>query len=65
VSRTVVQVTLRWHMQLGNIVIPKSTNRDRMAENLAIFDFELNLQQMTRVSGVIGTRLGPDPDQFD
>jgi 2,5-diketo-D-gluconate reductase A len=66
VGRTPAQVTLRWHVQRGDIVFPKSVTRSRIEENCAIFDFELDEQQMATISGLDrGERTGPDPDDFD
>jgi 2,5-diketo-D-gluconate reductase A len=68
VGRTPSQVTLRWHVQRGDIVFPKSMHRERMEENFAIFDFELTEQQMDQISsldrGEAG-RTGPNPNTFD
>lgn len=64
-SRTPAQVVLRWHVQRHSIVFPKSVNPKRMAENFAIFDFELSEADMTRISGMNrNERTGPDPDTF-
>lgn len=66
VGRTVSQVVLRWVLQRGDIVFPKSSNPTRMQENLELFDFELTDEQMASVSALHnGTRSGPDPDVFD
>jgi diketogulonate reductase-like aldo/keto reductase len=52
-SKTGAQVVLRWHVQQpGTIAIPKSGNQGRIAENLNIFDFELSLAEMQRISGL-------------
>jgi len=60
------QVVLRWHLQLDNVVIPKSTTPSRIRENIAVFDFELTDAEMTVLGGLTaGTRLGPDPDGLD
>jgi 2,5-diketo-D-gluconate reductase A len=65
-GRTPAQVTLRWHVQRGDVVFPKSVRRSRMAENFAIFDFELDEQQMRTISGLNrDERTGPDPDEFN
>jgi 2,5-diketo-D-gluconate reductase A len=68
VGRTPAQAVLRWHVQRGDIVFPKSTTPSRMAENFAIFDFELSDEQVAALSaldrGEAG-RTGPDPDTFD
>ncbi|MFE3274129.1 aldo/keto reductase [Nocardia sp. NPDC059239] len=65
-GRTPAQIILRWHMQLGNVAIPKSTMPSRMAENLAVFDFELSGREMTQIVGIDkGARQGADPNTFD
>ena len=65
-GRTPAQVVLRWHVQRGSIVFPKSVNPKRMAENFALFDFELPAADLERLSGLDrGERTGPDPDTFD
>jgi 2,5-diketo-D-gluconate reductase A len=59
-------VVLRWHVQRGDIVFPKSVKRERMAENFAIFDFELGESAMAALSGLDrGERTGPNPDEFN
>ncbi|SUA76250.1 Uncharacterized oxidoreductase MSMEG_2408 [Nocardia otitidiscaviarum] len=64
-GRTPAQVILRWHLQLGNIAIPKSVTPTRIAENFAVFDFELTNDQMSRISTLDkGSRVGPDPETF-
>ena len=66
VGRTPAQVTLRWHVQRGDIVFPKSVKRERMEENFAIFDFELDESAMAALSGLDrGERTGPNPDEFN
>ena len=66
VGRTVSQVVLRWVLQRGDIVFPKSSSPERMRENLALFDFELSDEQLASISALHnGTRSGPDPDVFD
>lgn len=66
VGRTVSQVVLRWTLQRGDIVFPKSSDPARMRENLDVVDFELTDEQMTAISALhTGTRSGPDPDVFD
>lgn len=67
-GRTPSQVTLRWHVQRGDIVFPKTTHRARMEENFALFDFELSAADMTAIDGLDrgpAGRRGPDPDVFD
>ncbi len=68
VRRTPAQVTLRWHVQRGDIVFPKSSTPERMAENLALFDFELDdeaIQAITALDRGEEGRTGPNPDTFD
>jgi 2,5-diketo-D-gluconate reductase A len=65
-DRTPAQVVLRWHIQLGNVVIPKSVTPARIRENLDVFDFELTDTEMGRIADLdCGRRLGPDPRTFD
>jgi 2,5-diketo-D-gluconate reductase A len=65
-GRTPAQVLIRWHIQLGNIVIPKSVNPSRIASNLDVFDFGLSANEMATISSLDdGTRLGPDPRTFN
>jgi 2,5-diketo-D-gluconate reductase A len=67
-GRTPAQVVLRWHIQRGSIVFPKSTTPSRMEENFALFDFELGADDVERVDsldkGEAG-RNGPHPNRFD
>jgi 2,5-diketo-D-gluconate reductase A len=64
-GKTPAQVVLRWHVQLGNIVFPKSMRPARMRENIDVYDFELSDADMQAVSALdTGTRMGPDPDEF-
>jgi 2,5-diketo-D-gluconate reductase A len=64
-ERTPAQVVLRWHLQLGNVVIPKSATPSRIEENFQVFDFELSGLEMGRLSELDrGERTGPDPDTF-
>ncbi|MFD0684815.1 aldo/keto reductase [Actinomadura fibrosa] len=65
-GRTPAQIALRWHLQIGNIVIPKSVTPSRIAENIAVFDFELTGEEMAALGELDrGTRFGPDPATFD
>ncbi|MBD0696153.1 aldo/keto reductase [Streptomyces sp. CBMA123] len=65
-GKSPAQVVLRWHLQLGTIVIPKSVTPARIRENLDVLDFELTEQDMTAIaSGDRELRTGPDPDQFN
>ncbi|MBK9158502.1 MAG: aldo/keto reductase [Micropruina sp.] len=65
VGRTPAQTVLRWHVQAGRIVFPKSQNPARLAENLDLFDFELTPAQMASLDALDrGHRTGPDPAAF-
>jgi 2,5-diketo-D-gluconate reductase A len=64
-GKTVSQVIIRWHLQLGNLVIPKTTHRERLVENFSVFDFTLSDQQMSAIETLDeGLRMGPNPDEF-
>jgi 2,5-diketo-D-gluconate reductase A len=64
-GRSPAQIVLRWHIQLGNIVFPKSVTPERIRENIDVFDFELTADDMSVVDSLdTGTRKGPDPDRF-
>jgi 2,5-diketo-D-gluconate reductase A len=66
VGKTPAQVTLRWHIQRGDIVFPKSVTRSRVEENFDIFDFELDEPAMTAISALNrDQRTGPNPDEFN
>lgn len=63
-GRTPAQVMLRWHIQQGRQVIPKSIHRERITQNFDIFDFELSSAEVTAIDALDkGVRGGPDPDQ--
>jgi len=65
VGKTPAQVTLRWHVQRGDVVFPKSVTRGRVEENFAIFDFELDESAMSAITALNrDERTGPDPDQL-
>ncbi|MBT2449028.1 aldo/keto reductase [Streptomyces sp. ISL-43] len=68
-GRSAAQVVLRWHLQLGNIVIPKSVTPSRIRENLDVFGFELDATDIAALdalgAGASGRRIGPDPAEFD
>jgi len=64
-DRTPAQAILRWHLQLGNVVIPKSVTPKRIRENFELFDFELSEDDMTEIAALdVGQRIGPDPASF-
>ena len=59
-------MVLRWHVQRGDIVFPKSVTPSRMQENFEIFDFELGAADMDAITALNrNERTGPDPDTFD
>lgn len=65
-GKTPAQVMLRWHLQQGRSVIPKSTNPQRIAQNIDAFDFELGTDELANIDGLDrGVRGGPDPDEVD
>jgi 2,5-diketo-D-gluconate reductase A len=67
-GKTPAQVTLRWHVERGDIVFPKSVNEQRMRENFEIFDFSLTPDEVAAISGLDkgeDGRTGPNPDTFD
>ena len=51
-DKSATQVVLRWHIQLGLVVIPRSSNPGRIAENIEVFDFELSNEEMTTITGL-------------
>jgi 2,5-diketo-D-gluconate reductase A len=67
-GKTPAQVTLRWHLERGDVVFPKSVDRGRMEENFALFDFELTADEVAAISALDkgeSGRTGPNPDTFD
>ena len=65
-DRSPAQVVLRWHVQRGDIVFPKSVTPARIAENFELFDFEITRDDMTAITALNrDERTGPDPDVFD
>ena len=66
VGKSAAQVTLRWHIQRGDIVFPKSITRSRVEENLALFDFELTDADLVAIASLNrDERTGPNPDKFN
>ena len=63
-DRTPAQVVLRWGIQRGTAIVPKTTRSDRLAENLSIFDFELTRDEMSILSGLNRNRRFNDPGDF-
>jgi len=59
------QVVIRWHLQIGNVVIPKSVTPARIEQNIDVFDFQLTAADMEAIEALdAGERIGPDPDTF-
>jgi 2,5-diketo-D-gluconate reductase A len=66
VGKSTAQVTLRWHIQRGDIVFPKSVTRSRVEENFALFDFELTDADVAAITALNkDERTGPNPDEFN
>lgn len=65
-GKSPAQVVLRWHVQLGHMVIPKSATPERIKSNIDVFDFELSAEEMKAIAGLdAGKRMGPHPDEFN
>ncbi|MET8328618.1 aldo/keto reductase [Streptomyces sp. NPDC005181] len=65
-GRTPAQAVLRWHLQTGNVVIPKSVTPSRIAENIDVFGFELDADDLAAFAALDeGKRLGPNPGEFN
>jgi diketogulonate reductase-like aldo/keto reductase len=64
-SKTPAQVMLRWHLQQGRSVIPKSTKPERIAENIDVFDFEVSTEELAAIDALdTGQRGGPEPESI-
>ncbi len=64
-AKTLAQVIIRWHLQIGNLVIPKTTHVDRLLENISVFDFDLDNDDMVAIAELEnGHRIGPNPNEF-
>jgi 2,5-diketo-D-gluconate reductase A len=64
-GKSPAQAIIRWHLQLGNVVIPKSVTPERIEENFDVFDFELSPEEMESIRELdAGKRIGPDPETF-
>jgi 2,5-diketo-D-gluconate reductase A len=64
-DKTSAQVILRWHLQLGNVAIPKSVTPERIEQNIDVLDFELTHDEACRIAALdSGERIGPHPDSF-
>jgi diketogulonate reductase-like aldo/keto reductase len=65
-GKTPAQIVIRWHLELGNVVIPKSVTPSRIAENFDVFDFDLDAEDVEEISALNrDERTGPDPDRFN
>ena len=61
-AKTPAQLVIRWHIQGGNIVVPKTSNALRMVENIDVGNFELSIEDMALIATVPEQRLGPHPE---
>lgn len=65
-GKTSAQVIIRWHIELGNLVIPKTANPERLMENISVFDFNLDGEDMASIETLnSGYRTGPNPEEFN
>lgn len=65
-DKTPTQVVVRWHIELGNLVIPKTANPARLLENISVFDFTLDAEDMAAIATLdTGLRTGPNPEEFN
>ncbi|SQI98287.1 methylglyoxal reductase [Klebsiella oxytoca] len=64
-GKTPAQIVIRWHLDSGLVVIPKSVTPSRIAENFNVWDFRLDKDELSEITKLDkNKRLGPDPDQF-
>jgi 2,5-diketo-D-gluconate reductase A len=64
-GKSPAQVMIRWHIELGNVVLPKSVTPDRIRQNIEVFDFGLDEDDFSVIAGLeSGQRTGPNPDEF-
>ncbi len=64
-GKTAAQTVIRWHLELGNVVIPKSVTPSRIEENFAVFDFTLSQDELGEIQSLdAAKRIGPDPNAF-
>ena len=60
------QVMIRWHLQLGHVVLPKSVTPERIRQNIDVFGFTLDGQDLAAIAAMDkGQRTGPNPDEFE
>jgi diketogulonate reductase-like aldo/keto reductase len=65
-GKTAAQIVIRWHLDIGNVVIPKSVTPHRIIENFDVLDFELDADDVMAISGLnTDDRIGPNPDNFN
>lgn len=65
-NKTAAQIILRWHIQRNTLIIPRSSNIDRLKQNINIYDFQLNDEDMEIINALdTGHRMGADPDNFN
>ena len=64
-GKTAAQVMIRWHLELGNVVLPKSVTPERIRQNIDVFDFGLDAEDFALIAALeSGHRTGPNPDEF-
>lgn len=64
-GKSPAQVIIRWHIELGNLVIPKTATASRLRENISVFDFKLDSEDLNKIASLdSGLRTGPNPDEF-